>query len=270
MLLPCACSYDYGDWVPPPPFGQTDKQLIAAFPFLKDVTTLMKMATVLNDQDTLKDYTALYANLTATFHSLWYKNATIGYADGMQAANILALALPGVVPDNLKAGVLKALVSDLQMRGHLTTGIVSTANLFPVLSANKQHDLALQLAQSTVYPSYGWMFTNPLENATTLWELWDSPVDSVDGPDMDSRNQSAALLRKPILHSSLEHMDHLLTHSFSPLAVFSHCSVLCLELLAPGSTGMWRASTSTVWSTRTSVLAWPSTPPSCPTCTPRW
>jgi len=29
------------------------------------------------------------------------------------------------------------------------------------------------------------MFTNAWENATTLWELWDSPL---EGPEMDSRN----------------------------------------------------------------------------------
>ena len=43
----------------------------------------------------------------------------------------------------------------------------------------------MQLAQQTTYPSYGWMFTNVWENATTLWELWDSPL---EGPGMNSRN----------------------------------------------------------------------------------
>ena len=174
--------------VPPPPFDQTNRQLIAAFPFLRDVTTIIKIATVLNDSATVSDYTQLYANLSSTFHSLWYNSSNLGYADGMQAANVLALALPSVVPDDLQGAVVKALVNDLRKHGHLTTGIVGTANLFPVLSANGQHDLALQLAQSTTYPSYGWMFTNGIENATTLWELWDSPLDTVDGPGMDSRN----------------------------------------------------------------------------------
>jgi len=76
-------------------------------------------------------------------------------------------------------------VKDVTTKGHLTTGIVGVAQLFPVLSMNGQHDLALKLAQMTDYPSYGWMFTNEIENATTLWELWDSPR---EGPGMNSRN----------------------------------------------------------------------------------
>ena len=178
--------YEYGDWVPPPPMGQSDGHLISSFPFLRDVLTVGKIAAVLNDTATVTDYQALYAALVADFNKNWYKGGTTGYADGMQTANALALALPGLVDASNKDGVVKALVSDINNRGvHFTTGIVGVAQLFPVLSANGQHDLALQLAQQTTYPSYGWMFSNAVENATTLWELWDSPN---EGPGMNSRN----------------------------------------------------------------------------------
>jgi alpha-L-rhamnosidase len=40
------------------------------------------------------------------------------------------------------------------------------------------------MISSTTYPSYGYMFTNPYENATTLWELLNAPF---LGP-MSSRN----------------------------------------------------------------------------------
>jgi alpha-L-rhamnosidase len=133
----------------------------------------------------VKDYTTWYPQLVADFNKSFYKGGSVGYADGMQAANILALALPGVVEAGNVADVVAALVADINKHGHHTCGIVSIAQLFPVLSANGQHDLALALAQQTSYPSYGWMFTNVYENATTLWELWDSPL---EGPEMDSRN----------------------------------------------------------------------------------
>ena len=56
------------------------------------------------------------------------------YADGMQAAQVLALALPGVVPTNIRQTVVDYLVSDIRKQGtHLTTGITSTAELCPVL-----------------------------------------------------------------------------------------------------------------------------------------
>jgi len=177
--------FEYGDWVPPPPYGQTNGQLIASFPFLRDVMTLAKIASVLNQTDIASKYSAFYGQLAKEFHSTFYTNDTIGYADGMQTANALALALPGVVPSDKKDAVVAALVKDINDKGTLTVGIVGTAQLWPVLSANGQHDLALQLAQSTKYPSHGYMAFNAVENATTLWELWDSPR---EGPGMNSRN----------------------------------------------------------------------------------
>ena len=72
-----------------------------------------------------------------------------------------------------------------QNGNHVTTGIVSNAQIYPVLSNNGHHDLAVQLVTSITYPSYGYMFNNPYENATTIWELWDTPS---EGPGMNSRN----------------------------------------------------------------------------------
>ena len=178
--------YSYGDWVPPPPYGQTDGGLIAAFPFLRDIQTVLRLAALVNDSATIADYSALYKQAASEFHAAWYHNQTQGYADGMQTANALALALPNVIPANLQDDVVGSLVRDILTKGHLTTGIVGVAQLFPVLSANGHHDAALFLAQSTTYPSYGWMFSNSVpEIATTLWELWDSPM---EGPGMNSRN----------------------------------------------------------------------------------
>jgi len=113
-------------------------------------------------------------------------NATNAYADGMQAAQVLALALPGVVPPNVHDVVVGILVTDITKQGnHVTTGIVSNAQIYPVLSDNGHHDLALELVTSITYPSYGYMFNNPYENATTVWELWNTPL---TGPGMNSRN----------------------------------------------------------------------------------
>jgi alpha-L-rhamnosidase len=104
----------------------------------------------------------------------------------MQAAQIFPLALPGVVPSNVREAVVNQLVTDINQRGiHVTTGIVSTDKLYPVLSDNGHHDLALELISSITYPSFGYMFNNPYENSTTLWELWNTPL---TGAGMNSRN----------------------------------------------------------------------------------
>ena len=83
---------------------------------------------------------------------------------------MLALTLPNVVPNNVRKIVLEHLVSDIIQKGtHASTGIIGTAHLCPLLSDNGYHDLALELVMSITYPSYGYMFNNPYENATTLW-----------------------------------------------------------------------------------------------------
>ena len=107
--------------------------------------------------------------------------------------------------------------------GHLTTGIVGTYCLLPVLNQQGQGSVAFTIANQSTYPrcvclltadcpmstngllgSWGYMIVNPYEPATTLWylfllfavlplvvergcfrELWNTP----DGdPSMDSRD----------------------------------------------------------------------------------
>jgi len=153
---------------------------------MRDVMTLSKMYSLVNQTDKARQYQAFYSTLATEFNTAFYTNDTIGYADGYQTANALALALPGVVPQAKVASVVAALVNDIKAHDTtITVGIVGAAQLWPVLSNNGQHDLALILAQSIKYPSHGYMSFNNVENATTLWELWDSPS---EGPGMDSRN----------------------------------------------------------------------------------
>jgi alpha-L-rhamnosidase len=176
----------YGDWVPPPPHPQSNRHLISSFAFLHDVNVLLNMSQILEKTSDTTMYTALYNQLTEEFHRVFYNTTSKYYADGMQAAQVLALALPGVVPENVRGAVVDYLATDISGNGnHVTTGIVSNAQIYPVLSDNGHHDLALQLVTSITYPSYGYMFNNPYENATTVWELWDTPS---EGPGMNSRN----------------------------------------------------------------------------------
>ena len=160
-------------------------QLISATPFLRDLYRLVNMSQILKMKDDAAKYGDLYNKLAAEYHRTWWSDAVKGYADGQQAANVLALSLPGVVPANLTATVLGSLVNDIHNRGQWTTGIISIAQLFPILSTSGHHDLAVQLAQKRDYPSYGWSFNNPYENATTLWEIWNAPSSNAG---MNSRN----------------------------------------------------------------------------------
>ncbi|CAF0891622.1 unnamed protein product [Adineta ricciae] len=179
-------AYHYGDWVPPPPQPMTNVYLIASFAFLHDVSLLVNISQIIGFTNDTQSYTTFYRQLAEEFHRVFFTSSAGYYADGMQAAQILALALPNVVPANVRDSVFQHLLQDIHQKDvHLSTGIVSTAQVFSLLSDNGQHDLAVQLASSVTYPSYGYMFTNPYENATTMWELWDAPM---EGPGMNSRN----------------------------------------------------------------------------------
>jgi alpha-L-rhamnosidase len=179
-------AYHYGDWVPPTPQPMTNVYLIASFAFLHDVSLVINMSQIIGFTNDTQSYTVFYQQLAEEFHSVFFTTASSFYADGMQAAQILALALPNVVPANVRDTVFQHLLQDIDNHGnHTTTGIVSTAQIFPLLSDNGHHDLAVQLASTITYPSYGYMFNNPYENATTMWELWNAPF---EGPGMNSRN----------------------------------------------------------------------------------
>ena len=159
----------FGDWYAQPD-GGTDNALVSSFAFLRDCYVLMQMSVVLNKTDRAAFYNSTYSSLAREFHATWYDNSTGGYSNNAQTANALALALPDVVPDSLRASVAKQLAQDIQLKGHMTCGIIGAAQLLPVLSSHGYHHVAVSLASSTSYPSWGWTFTNEWENGTTLWE----------------------------------------------------------------------------------------------------
>jgi alpha-L-rhamnosidase len=167
--------YRYADWNPPFPYRYTNRHLTASFAFLHDVYLLINMSQVLNKTADTTTYSVLYQQLTEEFHRVFFNATSKFYADGMQAAQAMALALPGVVPANLRGAVLDHLVTNISRTdNHATTGIVGTAQLYPILSDNGHHDLALEMISSITYPSFGYTFNNHYENATTLWELFNA------------------------------------------------------------------------------------------------
>jgi len=164
--------YNYGDWAAVE--SPKNASLVSSYAFLHDVYTFINMSEILNRTDNVEKYTQLYQRLTDEFHRVFYNPTISGYSDGNQPANILALALPNVVPVSLRAAVLNSLINNLVTTGYFTGGIVSIAPLYPLLSKEGHHDLALKLALSTSFPSYGYMFHNDIQNATTTWEQWNT------------------------------------------------------------------------------------------------
>jgi len=80
------------------------------------------------------------------------------------------LTLPNVVPAALRSTVINSLITNIQTNGFITSGIIGVDNIYPFLSLNGYHDLALQMISVTRSPSFGYMSNNPIQNATTVWE----------------------------------------------------------------------------------------------------
>ena len=162
---------NYGDWVA---IDQaTNPHIATSFAYLHDIQTFIAMSKLLNNDSNVQRYSAQYTKLAKEFHAAFFNNNSThpGYADNLQAANVFALSLPGVVPDPLRNGVLNTLVSDIQQRDALySEGFISISLLWPLLSTSGHHDLAVHLATQTKYPSYGFMSNNAVHNSTTLWE----------------------------------------------------------------------------------------------------
>jgi alpha-L-rhamnosidase len=162
----------YGDWNP---VNRTANQsLVSSYPFVRDVYRFINMSKLLNRTDNVEKYTQLYQRLADEFHRVFYNETISAYVDGSQPMNILALDLPDVVPESLRPTVVNSLVNNILTTGYFTGGIVSVNALYPLLSKEGYHDLALKLAQNTSYPSYGYMFNNNVQNATTNWEGWNT------------------------------------------------------------------------------------------------
>ncbi|CAF1153893.1 unnamed protein product [Adineta steineri] len=176
--------FAYGDWETPVHYPVTNSSLVSAFSYLSDVQTMITLSKVLNNQTNVDKYSKLYNQLATEFHTTFYNSQVNGYAEGYQTANVLALRLPNVVPENLRASIIKSLVDNIATNNnHSTTGIVGTAALFPVLTEAGYHDLAVTIATQTTYPSFGYMFNNDVQNATTNWETYHALIKGVGGTD---------------------------------------------------------------------------------------
>jgi alpha-L-rhamnosidase len=177
--------YHYGDWVTPPPYPNTNASLTSAASYAIDVLNLAKLAGVLGMVNDEIKYFTLFEEIGQAFQHAFWNTTTNNYVSPTLTANIFALAI-NAPPPQLQMKVLGNALNIINFaNNHSTCGILGWRYLLPVLSDNGHHALALQIATQITYPSMGYMFNNPYENATTLWEVLNAPA---QGPGMNSRN----------------------------------------------------------------------------------
>jgi alpha-L-rhamnosidase len=171
--------YYYADWVS---VARTPGDLVSAFYYCWSVDILTRAAMILGKSEDAVTYQKLAASIREAFHRAYFNLYTGSYATGSQTATVLPLYLD-MPPEDIRATLLSDLAGDIVYANntHLTTGIVGTKYLLPLLTRYGRSDLAYDLATQTTYPSWGYMVEN---GATTLWELWQNRT----GPSMNSHN----------------------------------------------------------------------------------
>ena len=169
----------YGDWVP---IERTPGDLVSTTYYYKSVDVVAKMAAVLGKTAEAAQYRQLADSIAAGFRKRFYHADSHSFGNDTQTANTLPLAFGMVQPADQKP-VLGSITDDIvyYKNTHLTTGILGTKSLLPLLTAHGRSDLAYELATQTTYPSWGYMVER---GATTIWELWQE----VTGPSMNSHN----------------------------------------------------------------------------------
>ena len=117
------------------------------------------------------------------FNREYFNEKEGNYANNTVTANLLALYL-GLVSEGREKDVFDSMVhkTEVDCDGHVSTGVIGIQFLMRTLTEFGRPDLALKIASSDTYPSWGYMVKN---GATTIWELWNG---NTAAPYMNSGN----------------------------------------------------------------------------------
>lgn len=170
--------------------GKTPDDLIASAYYYYSAKIVSEAAKVLS----MKHEELYYSQLAKLIRNAFIKHFFT--EDGLPIADTqtgLAICLRfNLYPAKAHDLLVKNLVNEIEKRNnHLATGFVGTPLLLPVLSANKQNDLALRLFLNNDFPS--WLYEVKM-GATTIWERWNSvePDGSIAKNGMNSLNHYSA------------------------------------------------------------------------------
>ena len=166
--------------------GKTPDDLIASAYYYLSTTIVAKTAEVLGAKRERDFYQILAAKIREAFIQEFF-TASGRLVTDTQTALALCLQL-NLYPEGIGDVLSQKLVERIEKnQNHLTTGFVGTPALLPALSANHQHELAVQMFLSEDYP--GWLYEVD-HGATTIWERWNSvgSDNTIENNGMNSLN----------------------------------------------------------------------------------
>ena len=189
---------EFGDWLPAgstKSWGETNTDLISTAFWAYDAGLMGQMARALGKTGDAARYEQLAARVRRGFDSAYvhadgkvgapFMNADSVRSTYTQTGSVLALKF-GLVPDSLRANVVRELVNDIAAHsGHLTTGFLGSSAILPVLSDGGRDDIAFQLLFQRTFPS--WLYEID-QGATTTWERWNGDHGN---PEMNSYSHYA-------------------------------------------------------------------------------
>jgi alpha-L-rhamnosidase len=163
--------------------GLTPKDLIGTAYLAQSIDIMSKMAEVLGIFEDADKYHELFLQVRKAFRRRFVSLDGIT-ASGTQTAYALALRFGLLDPDQSVIAV-KELVKEIARRnGHISSGMVGTQHICPVLTEYGQSATAYDLLLKEDYPS--WLY-QVKQGATTIWERWDSLKPDGSLAENDSR-----------------------------------------------------------------------------------
>jgi hypothetical protein len=168
--------YGLGDWYDIGPGNPgysklTSRSLTATAIYFQDLTTLAKIAALLDKPKDAKRFTSEAASVREAFNQKLFHPDQDFYDKDSQTANAMPLAL-GMVPEGHEAGVLAHLVDDIRNhQNHVTAGEVGFHYVVRALTQWNSSNVLMDMLSRTDSPSYGYQLAH---GATTLTEAWDT------------------------------------------------------------------------------------------------
>lgn len=169
-------SHGLGDWYDQGPARPGNAQLtpvslVATAHYFEITRTLGRIAAHLEKTDDAQKYATQAAAIAEAFNREFFDASRPTYSTGSQTALALPLVL-GLVPEEHRAAILEALVSEIQGRGYaVTAGDVGYRYVIRALADAGRSDVLLAMALQSEKPGYAYQLDR---GATSLIEAWDA------------------------------------------------------------------------------------------------
>lgn len=183
----------YGDWCMPPesqtlihsqdPARKTAGAILSTTVFYDILHKMARFARLCGKEQDVNGYLQLAERIKKAYNEQYFDSETARYGNNTVTGNLLSLRL-GLVPEGYEDRVFDNIIhkTEVELGGHVSTGVLGVQHLMRGLSERGREDLALRIATNEDYPSWGYMIAN---GATTIWELWNG---NTADPAMNSGN----------------------------------------------------------------------------------